>query len=445
MEPYSCLPIQPEIQLLDHEVLRDYYGNVPRITVRGKRNHDGIYFSVVDVQELILGETVNSDSISFGAMWLKNKYVVAMTYDDKKKYESLTICKKNMRSTHINFSYPRFWDSFRKNENGILVPSNDITVRVWDADYKAMKYQRRVATPFLTRNMEAFKVTDVNMLRTSDSYTNYQLYEHGMFAVMERAALSGSVDALHNSREQQNSAETTRVRSGAVRRKALFIVFPTIHENGHSSFLAGDHFSFVVDQGGSSSHPKPLHFHLTQYVPWEHGQQGDTRHRKNYLPLEFNISSDIDAFKTDMLHVDLQGDHFAKPIHSLLRAPFLPHSRVNSASINLAVGGARQSGRGKALKYVSQRMSNERSFEEMWYELPLHRMIIIGLQRANGVDFTVSIIDRLSHATNTLRRACAFHLANANAHVTDDVIQTRIAQIMADWEWDSFVDPPLLD
>jgi hypothetical protein len=114
----------------------------------------------------------------------------------------------------LEFSYSRFWDSFRNNGHGIADDAA-ITIRVFDADYKAMKRQRGTCVPFVTRNMSAFKVTDSRMLCHPDSTDRFALYEHGMYAVLEQVALQRSQDARDQDREQWK-----RMHDRAIRRKA---------------------------------------------------------------------------------------------------------------------------------------------------------------------------------------------------------------------------------
>jgi hypothetical protein len=332
----------------------------------------------------------------------------------------------------LEFSYSRFWDSFRNNEHGIADDAA-ITVRVFDADYKAMKRQRGTCVPFVTRNMSAFKVTDSRMLCHPDSTDRFALYEHGMYAVLEQVALQRSQDARDQDREQWK-----RMHDRAIRRKALFIVFPTLHPNGMpdglSDLLSGDHFSFFVNEGRM-----PLHFHMTQYVPCT-DDQGDSRRRDNYMPTKFHITSDVNSLKAIIHEPGLRRDEFLRPLHSLLRAPFSPR-RSEARIATSPVGGGRQTGRRRATHYAVIRDSQARSFEDLWYELPLHRIIVIGLRRDGGVDFTVTIKDRLSHPPYVLCRACAFRMEGADTQVTNDEVQATVAEAMATFRWETFMEP----
>ena len=79
--PDFVLPTQPEIRLQDHECFHDHDGNPLHIDVRGRREHGSIYFRVVDIHDLILGESVDEDDIFFAGNWMTNKYVVKMSRD----------------------------------------------------------------------------------------------------------------------------------------------------------------------------------------------------------------------------------------------------------------------------------------------------------------------------------------------------------------------------
>jgi hypothetical protein len=84
------------------------------------------------------------------------------------------------------------------------------------------------------------------------------------------------------------------------------------------------------------------------------------------------------------------------------------------------------------------------SFEDLWHRLPLHRIIVIGLRRGSGMDFTVTIKDRLWHPPYILRRARAFRVEGLG-QVTDEIIQFRVAQAMEDLRWESFEEPEEID
>ena len=344
----------------------------------------------------------------------------------------------------VEFSYNHFWNSFRTNQHGILLADDRaIIVRVFDADYKAMKRSRGTAIPFVTRNMSAFKVTNPNMLCPLGSTTVYPLYEHGMYAVMERVALQRT----HGAQDTQDPELWMRTYDRAVRRKALFIVFPTLHPTGmpggSGPLLAGDHFSFCIDNGGGRhEHHTPLHFHMTKYSPFGLGQ-GDSLRRDNYLPANFEIPSDINAFKSIIRDPDLRSDDFLRPLHSLFRAPFNQISTTENATTALE-GGGRRSGRCRATHHTRQRGQNERSFNDLWYELPLHRIIVIGMRRNSGMDFTVFLKDRLVHPPFTMTRACVFRIEDPGP-VSHEVIELRVAQAMDDLRWESFVEPEEID
>ena len=64
----------------------------------------------------------------------------------------------------------------------------------------------------------------------------------------------------------------------------------------------------------------------------------------------------------------------------------------------------------------------------MWYELPLHALMIVGVRRADGdYDVTVKVTDRMNHRGRDeyeLRPACAFRSESMEM----DVVTARIAE-----------------
>lgn len=337
----------------------------------------------------------------------------------------------------VAFSYARFWDWWRNDEGGVLQATDDIIVRVCDADYRAMKYRKGVAAPFLTRNMAAFRVTDPSLLsRELDARDD--MFGNGLFMVMERDALLS--DAMRDrlppdSRSARGPAEKARDQERAVRNKCLYAVCPLLHERGAPDggpLLAGDHFTFVV---GSSA--KSLHLHLTEYVPYTGrrsaaGVQGRTSHTDNHLPLEFRVPRDVEAFKNALLEPELRADEVAVPLHRLLLRPS-----------GLYGGGGHGAGRRRARRHARAREpGSRRAFDDLWYELPLRRLVVVGARRGGGYDFIVAIHDRLAHEPGVLRRSAAFRLPVVEAAWDDDGVYEATASAMAHLTWASFVDPP---
>lgn len=304
----------------------------------------------------------------------------------------------------MEFEYSRLWKALPKEG----VATDDIRVHVLDANYVAMKHR---AVPFLTRNMTVREIIDPQL-------SGFPLYAHGMYAVFEAAAMAVADDSPERAR--------------ALRRKSMFVVFPTVHPDGlpdgAGPFVSGDHFSFFVSPRTDES--ERLHFHLTEYVPWGPGQQGDTRHRRNNLPLCFNLGANLQEFKRVRLCPDLRPDRLAKPLHTLLQL----------GTVQTQTGGSktRKAGRAKADAYRATRGERGRAFEDLWFELPLHSMTFVVVTVDAGYDVTVVIRDRLAHPDeHVLQRACAFRSAAADL----GTLKQRAADIMATWSWTDFQDP----
>jgi hypothetical protein len=318
----------------------------------------------------------------------------------------------------MEFQYVSLWDGLRTDP--MCQPCDDVRVIVFKADYRAMKHGGQ---PFLTPNMTALKVEDATLC-------DFPLYEHGMFVVFETAAL-----------------EAANRKDNAFRKKQMFVVFPTYLPNEDPPFVAGNHFTFCVNHD-AKEHQR-MQFHLTRYqagVPQADGSvlQGDeprTAHDKNNLPLRFPLAADLDAFKRHTLHrAVLKNDHYAKPLHALF---------VKGTVSAPQRGGAREkktatTARRRADRSVQQRGARGRSFADLWKELPLHAMAVIGIRTApRRYDVSVAVADRLQHGgrdAHVLRPCCRF----TSGSMDEEVIQAMVAQEAAGagWDWETFVIPP---
>lgn len=346
----------------------------------------------------------------------------------------------------VAFSYARFWNWWRGDEGGALEATDDVIVRVCDADYHAMKYKKGAVAPFLTRNMAAFRVTDASLLAARD-----RLFANGLFMVMERAALSDAVRSRlppdHQPPSERSHHARERERENALRKKWLFAVCPRLHErgapggeDGGGALLAGDHFSFVIGSAGD----EPLHLHWTEYVPHTvHGAalgMGDDRRTKNPLPLDFHIPRGVAAFRAALLVPRLRHDHHSAPLHRILRRPF--EAALPPRQARLDGGGGPGAGRRRAQRHAQTRVAGSpRAFDDLWHELPLRRLVIVGARRGAGYDFIVTIHDRLAHEIGVLRPSATFRLSAAAAW-DDDEVYKGVARAMADLTWASFTDPP---
>ncbi len=323
----------------------------------------------------------------------------------------------------------------RANATSIPQQSDEVAQRPSPSDGRS--------ETFLTRGMAAFRVDPEDAMAAG-----FPLYQHGAYVVMERAALSANAGAASSS------------YAAVMKRKWLYLVFPTAYPIRASddlplraavvgTVMAADHFSFVLGDGGRAN--KPVHLHLTQYMDWIRDVDGVVRGDrkppiKNHLPLNLRVSANLRSFTSSELDKPrLQATLYAAPLHAALRRPGdtveEPH-----------VGGARRTrGRGRA-RALAARAALERDgaaapgFAELWLTLPLRRLFVVGVRRGESevYDFTVGVYDQLPHREAIASPAVTFQLPAADvrdAATIDAKIQARIAERMADWAWDDFVDP----
>jgi hypothetical protein len=319
-----------------------------------------------------------------------------------------------------DFRYSTLWKRMQR-----FPETDDIVVTVLSADYVAMKNQGRRCVPFLTRNMTACKVTDAAL-------NAFPLYEHGMYAVYERAALVDSSPAHERQR--------------ALRRKQLFVVFPTDlriasgregRESDMEPFFTGDHFTFMVNPAADET--ERLQFHLTQYP----GLTTDfvaarSAYTKDNMPLHFPLPTDAAAFKTQRLtKEDLQRDLFALPLYALFsKEGSQPPPQQQQH------GGAKRAStaRQRAARTAQRRGARPRAFDDLWHELPLHAMAIIGIRRRDGragYDVTVKVTDRLQHDGRDeyqLRPAARFTAPDMDQATVEPLVAAAASQ----WDWDTF-------
>ncbi len=146
-----------------------------------------------------------------------------------------------------------------------------------------------------------------------------------------------------------------------------------------------------------------------------------------------------------MLHKRvLNNDMFAMPLHALfLKGTARPTAAVTQQQQGGAKrrGATRSAGRGKASQAERRRGARQQTFDDMWRELPLHSMTVIGVRTDIGYDVSVSIQNRLIQPDEYLLKPCC-RFRSASMELED--IQERIVQHAAEegWNWDTFTTVP---
>ncbi len=180
----------------------------------------------------------------------------------------------------MDIDYGSWWHWYVDNcgmGNNFVSPTDDIKVVILERDHVAFGHNPRtgrIDNPFVTRNMQSFKVNQ------DDFLVNSGVFPNGLFLVMDNTALLPP--------QQQVSIAARSV----LQKKKLFFVFPKVYG---ANFITADHFSFVVDNNDERT---PLHLHLTEYVPFPDdllrpsmipAPRGNFSRTNNYLPMMFQL------------------------------------------------------------------------------------------------------------------------------------------------------------
>lgn len=255
----------------------------------------------------------------------------------------------------FQFEYNKMWHHYVQN---VGLPTEDIYVKVYNANYVAMKYDKsEKCIPFLHFGMDAWKLQD------SDPLLKHDLFKYGAFVVADKKAS---------------------------RRKNLFIVGPAKHYD----FFVADHFTFFLNHGVN-----PLHFHWTTYLPFlgtPIGKNGRSAHALNHMPDSFSLPNNARDFVNNNSHLLTdQLSVYAMPIYDLLSRNFkFPNETRKSYQDQELINGG-----GKKQRQTKRFVGS--NFSKMFQTLPIHRILVFGLKRPNThnlFDITVYIQDRLHHA-----------------------------------------------
>jgi len=282
----------------------------------------------------------------------------------------------------MDFTYGHMYNWYKAAIGTDAFPiTDDVKVFVYEANYQAIDRQRRSrprsglrydrdgsTRPFTRPGIVVTRVLD-------ESFADPVMYPHGLYLVTE--------------------SEDKRVD----RKRRMYFVFPFEKRKAAGGvFMAGDHFTFCMD---SNDKKTPLHFHLTVYVPdLVQSELGRALHINDYLPSAFTLPMTPDAFLAGPLLKENTVRARGSVIHKLLAHPFTPQPQPQQQ------GGARR----RRNKAPRARGPARRSFDDAWYALPLHRVIMMAVARADGTyDVTMIIHDRAKRKALSLATASRLH------------------------------------
>lgn len=202
----------------------------------------------------------------------------------------------------IPFAYAGYFDRMR----GVGTPCDDVVVRTYDADYRAMKFNSSKAK-------SKFKMSflTVRKLALDDPLA----FPHGGYV--------GYDDPVNE------------------RKKRLYVIAPVEHGSEvHGTYFVADHWSFLVNAGKPVEERLQLHF--TCYTPNPYATPrlllGKTDHYANPLPLEFELPATAAEWTASPLVADrLRGA--GNVMHGVLSRPWL--TRQPASRGGGTVGAAR--------------------------------------------------------------------------------------------------------
>ena len=338
-------------------------------------------------------------------------------------------CNRNATPhLHMGSSVRFSYGEFREHYIELGDVTGDVVARLYTADYPVMKYTTatpgRAAEaelrPFLHRGMTA------RSLPPDDPLGRHELFSLGAYVVYP-----------------------TEYRRDA--KKQLFIVHPRQQNDDRlGAYFTADHFSFVVNQNGRGR--QPLNLHYTTYVtapglsiPGR--PRGFAAHEFSPLPTSFDLPTGADALRRSNIlrpaMADLHGDVLA----TMLTSPFTVQRGGVGRVAAVARGGGRRNARrrGDAAARARDAAGGVRRFDDMWRELPIHSLLVIGIlpmrdTEDDGANATVTVIvtDRFKFSTAAKRAAATFMLPAGLLH-DDAEVEARVAESLASLSWESML------
>jgi hypothetical protein len=329
----------------------------------------------------------------------------------------------------VNWIYGEMWRWFVEVGEDVAYPVNNVIVKIFEANYEVIKYRVQNGEeygpyePFVTRNSQVHKVHATDPMVSAHSGTN-GMVQHGMYLVTDAPSVSYDT--------------TEKIR----RKKNLYVVFPRQID----TIVVADHISWCVDQGGKRDRrAKPVHLHVTRYSPNDLiPGEGSVIHIKNSLASSIEaVPRELGAFRDLVI-----SNHGVVPFAGLLRdvmlRPYLPPADGHVAS---TAGGKpntkkRRVARRRRAAASDPHRGRRTPFEQAWFDLPLRKMVVIGVPSDTSVHFTAYVYDRMSHPLNG--GSLGLHFVLGAAAARDDArVTSAIAGLLAGRRWDDFIDIPI--
>jgi hypothetical protein len=323
------------------------------------------------------------------------------------------------------WKYADMWEWYRDDRGGLFTPTSDVVVHIYNANYPVIKFRTPrqgdhqvegvdvgPSEPFLQRHCRA--ATIPASLSASAP--------HGAFVVIEDPTSHAAI-------------------ASANRSKNLYFVFPSVYEN--FGIVAADHFSFCVN---SKDPAWPIRLHLTEYQPrLRNPSVGSVLHHKNYLPatMEDLPATDFPAFRSRVVRNPNLTDNAAtlKVVEDLMKLMAVPFVHPVAGTVGGGAGrrGRRQRQRQRQAAAASAAGLDE--FEQLWYRLPLRKVVVFGVPHGPRVHFTAHVYDRMNHRPGIVATK-GFHFVVERSHAHDEgLVRAEVAKRLQGYIWDDFIDP----
>ncbi len=194
----------------------------------------------------------------------------------------------------------------------------------------------------------------------------------------------------------------------------------------YGTYFTADHFSFVVNPSGREG--RRLNFHQTSYVPNNIGGRGAASHTYNDLP-----TSAAELARTDLFNEHFQRE-YAEVLVTMLARPFRRGSGCEG-------GAAKRSARACMARARRAEGHNDRRFDDLWRELPIHALLVFCLPDFDGAKegdatVTVFVTDRFKYASASQQSAAVFNMPASLIH-DDAEVETRIAEELSYLSWET--------
>lgn len=338
----------------------------------------------------------------------------------------------------------------RRAISGGQPPVDKMQMHLFDADLEALRYNRDgKRTLYKHAGTVAYRVRPGDPVVAALGDGTHPL---GAYLTFEGGSAAGA------------SGEAAAAGPGA-----MFWVTPKVkpHPVTGAPLLCADHYSFFPAPNGQG---RALDVHLTAYQPQADDpatglNQGVADHiRAPRLPVTFELPPTAEQLGAKLGRLAGSSDL----VWRLMHRPFedepgtVPPVPLALQAVAAQAGGAgRRGGRGgegrrRARRSAAQRGQRERSFNDLWVELPIKRLTVVVLPlpppqarrgrpaaaqqapAAPAVALTVFVADRIGRPP-VARPFAAHREVPAAAVATREGLEAAVAGALATFTWEAFV------